>query len=136
MKKTRYTKGNSSIFKPILLGALVIWLLFFVISLVCTVILYAGNDPTPKATLFSLISFMAAGAIGSLINKKLFGTVATKAPLFSALISAAVFVCLCAVSMGKISVGTLISAVCFMLICTLASLKRRKKQRRHTPSHH
>ena len=136
MKKSRYTKGNSSAFKPILLGALVIWLLFFAISLAFTVILYSGNDPTPKTALFSLISFMTAGALGSLINKKLFGVGAAKAPLFSALLSAAVFVCISAISMGKISVGTLISAVCFMLICTLASLKRRKKQRRHTPSHH
>ena len=135
MKKTHSVRSSSAL-KPILLGVLVIWSVFFALSLVCTVILYSGSDPTPKAPLFSLISFMTAGALGSLINKKLFGVSMARAPLFSALLSAGLFVFLSAISMGRISVGTLISAVCFMLICTLASLKGRKKQRRHKPSHH
>ena len=129
MKKTRYAKGNGSALKSILLGALLIWILFFVISLVCTFILYSGNDPTPKATLFSLASFMLAGAIGSLMNKRIFHPSLSNAPFLSALLCAIVFIFLSTVANGRLPIGTLISAVCFMLISAIASVPKRKKQK-------
>ena len=135
MKKARHTARGGSLLKPILLGSLMIWILFFAITLLCTVVLYSGNDPTPRATLLSIISFMLAGALGSLIGKRLFRTDLVNAPFLSALLCATVFVFISAIANGKIRLGTLITAVCFMLISALITLPKRRKQKRHAPSH-
>ena len=45
MKKMRYAKGNTSTLKAVLLGAVIIWVSFFTLTLISALILYSGNDP-------------------------------------------------------------------------------------------
>lgn len=131
MKKSRSVKANQSKILPIALGFLTIWGIFFSLSLIFAIILFSGDDPTGSTDLFSLISFMAAAAIASLINKRIFKSCAANAPLLSALLSALVYLLISAVASGKISMGCIISAACFILIAALASIQKKKKVKRH-----
>lgn len=135
MKKSRYTKESGSAFKPTILGALVIWISFLAFSLICTFILFSGSDPTPRASLFSLISFMAAGGVGSIVNKQLFRSSRSNAPLFSSLLCALIYVFISSVSIGKISIGSLATALCFTVISALATMSRKKKPRHRQKLH-
>lgn len=130
MKKSRSGKGSQSKIIPIALGTLIIWGFFFALSLVFTVILFSGDDPTASTALFSLISFVASGALATLINKRIFKSSAVNAPLFSALSSAIIYLVACTVASGRISVGCIINTACFILICMLASIQRKKKSKR------
>ena len=132
MKKSRSGRDSKSGFKSIILGAAVIWCLFIVLSLVFTVVLFSGENPTGSTALFSLISFIASGGLGTLLNKKLFKSCEMNAPLFSALLSAAVYLVISAISSGRISIGCLINTLCFVLISLLFSVARKKKNKRYT----
>ena len=132
MKKTRSDSRSKSTLKSILFGILIIWGLFFVLSLLFTVILFSGQDPTGSTSLFSLISFMAAGALGTLLNKRFFKGYPTNTPLFSLFASAIIYVAISAIITGKISIGCLISAVCFILLSMLCLIKKKKKIKRRS----
>ena len=135
MKKMRYAKGNTSTLKAMILGAVIIWVCFFALTLISALILYSGNDPTSKATLFSLISFVASGAIGSFINKRLFHSSSVNIPLSSALLCAVIYVFIASATSGKILIGSIISAACFLLISSLFSLPKRKTRSHRTRAH-
>ena len=132
MKKSRAARDNKSVLKPIVLGTAVIWCLFIALSLIFTVILFTGENPTGSTALFSLISFIASGGIGTLLNKQFFKSCEMNTPLFSALLSAAVYLVICTISSGRISIGCLINTVCFILISLLFSVTRKKRNKRHT----
>ena len=131
MKKTRGARDNKSVFKPIVLGTAVIWCLFIALSLIFSVILFSGENPTGSTALFSLISFIASGGIGTLLNKQFFKSCEVNSPLFSALLCAAIYLVISAVASGRISIGCLINTACFILISLLFSIKRTKKSKRH-----
>lgn len=134
MKKTRSYKREGSLPKQIVLGSLLIWSIFIVFSLIFAVILYSGDNPTASTKLFSLISFTASGGLGSLLNKKIFSS-DMNVPLFCAVLCALVYIMISCISSGKIYIGALISAVCFILISVIASLTKKKKPKRRAARH-
>ena len=129
MKKTRSYSASGSALKPIAVGFLVIWGSFIILSLIISLILFNGDDPTERTSLFSLIAFIGAGAIGTLINKRLFKLASLNSPIISAVAAVIVYVVTSAIISGKIGIGCLINAVCFILISLLFSAKGNKKTR-------
>ena len=122
MKKSRFNGGGKSAIKDIAFGTLIIWGAFLVLSLLFSLILFFGDDPTANTALFSLIAFMCAAAIAALINKRLFQSSSLNAPLLSAIFSAVLYLIISGIVSGKISIGAIISAL---------SLRKKKKTKRH-----
>ena len=105
MKKSRFNGGGKSAIKDIAFGTLIIWGAFLVLSLLFSLILFFGDDPTANTALFSLIAFMCAAAIAALINKRLFQSSSLNAPLLSAIFSAVLYLIISGIVSGKISIG-------------------------------
>ena len=130
MKKSKSGMGKKSIIKPIALGAVMIWGIFLLLSLIMTAILFSGEDPTSKPALFSIIAFILSGALATLINKRIFKSYALNTPMLSALATAILYLSISAVICGGIKIGALISAACFITMTALLSLSKPKKARR------
>ena len=130
MKKTKFTSKSSGGIKPMLLGALVIWSAFLVLSLAFAVVLFSGDDPTRSSALFSLIAFILSGAVGTAINKKI-SLPEKNTALLSALVTALVYLCVSAVVSGRISFGAIISAACFMGASAIVGIPKKKKAKKH-----
>ncbi len=130
MKNSRFAAKGAIGIKGALLGTLVIWCVFLIFSLVFAAVLFSGDDPTGSTSLFSIIAFVLSGGIGSLINRMLFSRTEKNVPLFSAVLSTIIYLCISAVASARISLGAIISAISFMGAAMIATFKRRKKQKR------
>ena len=131
MKKSKSGTKSKGGIKEMLFGTLMIWGLFLLFSLIFAIILFSGEDPTGSTALFSIIAFVLSGALGTLLNRKLFARCDKNVPLISALISAIAYAVISVITSGKISVGALISALCFLGSAVLVSLPKKKKAKRH-----
>ena len=130
MKKTRSSNSECSPFRQILLGAIMIWISFFALSLIFAVILYSGDDPTSKIALFSLTAFTTSGGLGTLLNKSFFRCAKTNIALISACLSAIIYLLISFICSGKFSLGAIISASCFLMISAIVSLPKKGQKRR------
>ena len=127
MKKFRHGAEKRSAVRSIALGVCLIWGFFLLFSLIFTVILFSGENPTASTALFSLIAFMIAGALGTIANKRFFASCSINAPLFSAIATVIIYLSISAIISGGIKFGALISTGCFLLIVSLLSLYKKKK---------
>lgn len=132
MKKTRSASKSAGGIKEFILGILIIWCSFIVFSLIFAAVLFSGDDPTGSASLFSLIAFILSGAVGTVLNRRLFSRSDKNVPLFSALISAVIYLVISTVVSGRISIGALVSMLCFAGSSLAVAIPKKKRQKRRT----
>ncbi len=130
MKKIRHGAKKSSAVRSIALGVSLIWGFFLLFSLIFTVVLFSGENPTASTALFSLIAFMLAGALGTIANKRIFASCPINAPLFSAITAVIIYLLISAIISGGIKFGALTSSICFITVAFLLSLLKKDKTRR------
>ena len=131
MKKTKFSAKSSGGIKPVLLGSLIIWCTFLLISLIFSVILFSGEDPARSTSLVSIGAFVISGAVGTLINGKLLSPVDKKTARFSSLLTVLIYLSASAILSAGISLGAIISAICFMGASMLVGIPKKKKARKH-----
>ena len=131
MRKIKSSAKSKSGIKQILCGALTVWAMFFILSFVFSVILFSGDDPTGSTALFSMIAFILSGGIGTLVNRKIFSRCDKNIPLISSLVCALAYAVISIIASGKLSLGSLITALCFLGASALASITKKKKAKRH-----
>lgn len=115
--KTRHkpNKARSPV-ASVFFGMLILTVSFITTSLVIALIAYNTPDPTAHEGLLSILSFVISGGVGVFINTKLFGRDKTTLPLFSSLFILIIFLTVSLISCGKITVGSIMSSLCFILV--------------------
>lgn len=132
MRKTKFCAKSSGGIKSVLSGVLIIWCTFLLLSLSFSVILFSGDDPTRSTSLVSIGSFVLSGAIGTLINRKLLPSADKRTPLFSSLFTVLIYLSASAILSAGISLGAIISSLCFMGASFLVGIPKKKKVRKHS----
>ena len=128
MKTKNSTHGKPSIAATLLIGIAVIAAAFAAISAVIALIMYNTEDPTSKTALLSIAAFVAAGAVGAFINRKLLGNHGSALPYLSSGAALLIFFAISLIAGGELSGGHLMSALCFAAVTVLASLLAKKKR--------
>ncbi len=135
MRKRFKAKNKENPIKSVFIGILTIFITFLVTSFVITIVAYNSSDPTAKTGLFSIISLVLSGAIATFINTKLYGKENVIYPFLSSLTALVIFMITSLIMCGKISGGTLMSALCFTLAAIFAIFIGKMKKharRRHS----
>ena len=118
--------------KASIIGCCAIAVIFTLISFIVTLIVYSTDDPTSKAGLLSIISFVAAGAVGAFINMKLFGKALPAVPYVSSGAALLLFLIISLIAGGRLSAGNLMSALCFAAVTLLVLfLSRSRNSAKH-----
>ena len=131
MRKTKSSLKSSGGIKPMLFGALVIWCTFLLLSLIFSLILFSGDDPTRSTALLSIGAFVISGALGTLINRRLIPSADKSTSLLSSLLTVIIYLLVSVVLSAGISLGAVLSALCFMGASALVGIPKRKKTKRH-----
>ena len=128
MKK--YKNSDLGSWKMITYGFFIMLIVFLVLSLIVSLILFIGNNPTGNIGLISLAVFLFSGILSSFINSKLFKN--SFYPLLSSALSVALFFAIAILMGGKISLKIVLNLVCFLLTSLLgAFLGGIKKETKH-----
>ena len=130
--KTRHKSSKlQSPVASVIFGVLILAVSFITMSLVIAIIAYNTPDPTAHEGLLSILSFVIAGAIGIFINTKIFGREKTVLPLFSSLFNLIIFLTVSLIWCGKITAGSLMSSLCFILVTLFVFLIAKRKPAKH-----
>ncbi len=132
MKNRKIKIGEGSKAKKFILCALIQPILFLVFAFIFTIICYNSKDPTANTQILSIVSLLLSGGIGSFIITKLGKESGPFLSIVSSLLSIAVLLIISLVSNGKITLASLMNALCFILISLFFTvLGKHKKTKMH-----
>lgn len=130
MKKAKHQLEQFPALSKIVIGAVMILLLYFIMSAAVCAILYSNCYPISKMSFISLIILIAAGAIGSFLGIKLI-TRKIKYEVISFVSIAVIYLIAVLIANGRIPGVSLMNVGCFLLSsATFSYLGTRKAQRK------
>ncbi len=132
MKKRERKIGSYGNGKNLLLTSIIQPILFLIFTLIFSLIIYNGNDPTSNTALYSVVSLFCAGGVGAFIITKFGGEKGAYYAIFATIFSSLLILIISLISNGKISLGTFMNILCFALISLLFVFLGKYK---HTNSH-
>ena len=97
----------------ILLGTVIHVIVFLCISLIFSAIIYNTKDPSAKIKLWSILSFVASGVLGSVLNAKIF-KYNSKNCIISLITISIIYLAFVLIVNGKIPIPCIINAICFI----------------------
>ena len=114
MKSLKFKNGSPSKVRKIVCSTLIVWGLFAVFCLTIGAMLYSTDDPTAKVGLFSCCALVLAGGIGGIINACIYRGDDAVIPLFSSVISGALYFLISLVIAMGVKIGAVINLACFI----------------------
>ena len=128
MKNKSASHTAPGFIKSLFLGISINALAFIVFAFIIASVAYGTDDPTAMTALLSITAFVLSGAIGTIINVRLFKNGKSSLPYFCTAGSLAIFLIISLIAGGSLSVGHIISAACFALIAVLSALAAKNKK--------
>ena len=127
--KNRSKEGSPVKAIPILIGINIG--VFLLLSLIACVLLYCTEDPTGNISLYSMISLVTSGAVGSLIGAK---AASARVSFVSSVICVGIYLSIALITGGSASGRALMNAICYIissaLLCAIGGVKRTKRIKR------
>jgi len=131
MIKNKSQKGTYGI-RGLLYSSIILTIIFFLVTVALTAILYRSEDPTAKAPVYSFVSLLTSGVVGGFVSSRIYGF---KTALLGAVLVALLMLLLgIIISSGGIGIGAFMNYFCYIatsLVGAYLGRPREKKRKRH-----